>query len=91
MPSKKTPQITPQATPRITADMTLLDVVAAHPATEPVFRSRDEEAGECLLCQALFEPVGDAARRYGLDLAALLADLNEAARSGPPPAVEHKE
>jgi len=65
--------------PPITPDMTLLDIVRTHPATEAVFRARDEQAGECLLCKALFETVGDAARRYGLDLDALLADLEQAA------------
>ena len=56
--------------------MTLLDVVHEHRATEDVFRARDEQAGECLLCKALFETVADAAARYGLDLDALLGDLN---------------
>lgn len=65
--------------PAITATMTLLDVVHAHPGTEPVFRSRDGQAGVCLLCTALFETVGDVAAAYGLDLDALLTDLNRAA------------
>jgi hypothetical protein len=55
--------------------MTLLDIVHQHRATEAVFRARDEQAGECLLCKALFETVADAAARYGLDLDALMADL----------------
>lgn len=64
--------------PAITRAMTLLDVVHAHPATEPVFRSRDAQAGVCLLCAALFETVEHVAAAYGLDLDALLADLNQA-------------
>jgi hypothetical protein len=64
--------------PKITAAMTLLDVVHAHPATEPVFRSRDGQAGVCLLCAALFETVESVAVTYGLDLDTLLADLNRA-------------
>jgi hypothetical protein len=59
--------------------MTLLDIVHQHRATEAVFRARDEQAGECLLCKALFETVADAAARYGLDLDKLLADLDAAA------------
>jgi hypothetical protein len=66
-------------TKRITPDMTLLDVVHQYRATEAVFRARDEQAGECLLCKALFETVADVAARYGLDLDALLADLDAAA------------
>ncbi|XXJ18046.1 hypothetical protein ACR42D_00530 [Desulfovibrio caledoniensis] len=62
-------------TRRVTPDMTLLDIVHQHRATEAVFRARDEQAGECLLCKALFETVADAATRYGLDLDALMADL----------------
>ncbi|MBG0789409.1 MAG: hypothetical protein H0S80_02810 [Desulfovibrionaceae bacterium] len=64
---------------RVTGDMTLLDIVRIHPATETVFRSRDDQAGECLLCRALFETVEAAAERYGLDLDELLADLDRAA------------
>ena len=65
--------------PLITPDMTLLDTVHRHPATEPVFRTRDEQAGECLLCKALFETIEDAAKHYDLDLDELLADLERAA------------
>ncbi|MGE4193678.1 MAG: hypothetical protein AB7E51_09845 [Pseudodesulfovibrio sp.] len=68
-------------TNRITPDMTLLDVVHQYRSTEAVFRARDEQAGECLLCKALFETVADVAARYGLDLEALLADLEAAAES----------
>ncbi|MUM77364.1 hypothetical protein GKC30_06940 [Pseudodesulfovibrio sp. F-1] len=64
--------------PAITASMTLLDTVHAHPETEAVFRSRDQEAGVCLLCAALFESIGTMAVMYGLNLSALLADLNRA-------------
>ena len=45
---------------RITPDMTLLDVAHRYRATEAVFRARDEQAGESLLCNALFETVADA-------------------------------
>ncbi len=69
---------------RITPDMTLLDVVHAHPATEPVFRSRDAAAGVCLLCTALFDSIETVATRHRLDLAALLDDLEHAAQAPPP-------
>ena len=63
---------------RVTPDMTLLDIVRQHPATEAVFRARDAQAGECVLCQALFDTVEAMADRYDLDLERLLADLEQA-------------
>ena len=66
---------------RITPDMTLLDVVQISRATEDVFRARDDQAGECVLCNALFDTVAATAERYGLDLDALLEDLERAAGS----------
>ncbi|MDQ7833564.1 MAG: hypothetical protein RDU30_17690 [Desulfovibrionaceae bacterium] len=73
---------TPPHPPAITPDMTLLDVVAAYPATEAVFRSRDQAAGTCLLCTALFDSIAVAAARHGLDLETLTADLEQAAAGG---------
>lgn len=64
----------------LSADSTLLDIVAAHRPTEEAFRSRDAQAGECLLCNALFLTVREACAQYGLDLDALMADLKAAAR-----------
>ncbi|MEG6506097.1 hypothetical protein [Nitratidesulfovibrio sp. 1201_IL3209] len=72
------PRITPRIAPRVTPDMTLLDVVHAHPATEAVFRSRDAEAGVCLLCTALFDSIETMAGRHHLDLSTLLDDLEQA-------------
>ena len=69
-------------TPAISPDMTILDVVSQYRSTESVFKQYDEPAGVCLCCQALFEPLKDVAREYGLDLDALLADLTRAARQG---------
>ncbi|MDD3313202.1 hypothetical protein [Pseudodesulfovibrio sp.] len=63
---------------RIRPDMTLLDILAKHRETEAVFRARDDQAGECILCNALFETVAEAAARYGLDLDELLRDLRRA-------------
>ncbi len=59
----------------ITPDMTVLDVISSHRSTELVFKSYDAQAGECICCQALFEPIRDVAAKYGLDLDRLLADL----------------
>jgi hypothetical protein len=59
--------------------MTLLEVVSQYRSTESIFRGYDEQAGECLLCQALFETVQGAAEKYHLDLDRLLDDLARAA------------
>jgi hypothetical protein len=57
---------------------TVLDLVAAYPATETVFRAHDALAGTCLLCQGLFETISGLAERFGLDRAALVSDLKNA-------------
>ncbi len=41
----------------ISADMTVLDIVSKYPETEAIFKSYDEQAGECICCQMLFESV----------------------------------
>ena len=66
----------------ITPDMTVLDVVSKYRRTEDIFRSYDAAAGECICCQALFDTLEDVARKYGLDLDRLLADLRTAADAG---------
>ena len=55
--------------------MTVLDVVSRCRETEAVFKRYDEQAGECICCQALFETVQDVAEKYHLDLERLMADL----------------
>lgn len=62
----------------ITSDMTLLDIVSRYRQTEAVFRKYDEQAGVCLCCQALFDPLETVAERYGLDLQELVAALDSA-------------
>lgn len=64
---------------RIQPNMTVLDIVATFSATEAVFKKWDDKAGECICCNALFEPLEVAAEKYGLELSDLLADLNEVA------------
>lgn len=57
--------------------VTVLDMVAAHPATQDVFRSYDEQARTCILCHGLFETISGLAARFGLDKANLLSDLEK--------------
>lgn len=67
---------TRKAAPAVTAATPILDILANRPSAEAVIRARDAKAGRCLCCEALFEPIGAVAERHGLDLAALLNELN---------------
>ena len=62
----------------IRSEMTVLDVVSKFRKTETVFKKYDKQAGECICCQALFEPLNKVAIKYGLNLKKLLADLETA-------------
>ena len=64
----------------ITADMTILDVVSRYRQTEAVFKEYDKKADACLCCQALFDPLKEVAKKYGLNLERLAADLEMIAR-----------
>jgi hypothetical protein len=55
--------------------MTVLDVISKYRQTESVFKQYDQQAGECICCQALFESLQDVAAKYNLDLEELLTDL----------------
>jgi hypothetical protein len=59
-------------------EMTVLDLISKYRKTETVFKQYDAQAGECICCQALFEPLKDVAAKYGLDLKRLLKDLKTA-------------
>lgn len=58
--------------------MTLLDIVSTFPATEAVLKSYDEQVGECICCQMLFESIQQVTKQYHLDLNDLLGKLNAA-------------
>jgi hypothetical protein len=62
----------------IRADMTVLDVVSRYRQTEEVFKRYDKQAGECICCHALFDPLSVIAKKYRFDLERLLADLESA-------------
>jgi hypothetical protein len=68
----------PENMGQIRPEMTVLDVVYKYRQTEAVFKQYDQQAGECICCQALFESLRDVAERYCLDLERLLSDLNKA-------------
>ena len=68
-------------TPPITPEMTVLDVVSTYRETEDVFRRYDNQAGECVCCNALFDTLQDVAAKYELNLQELLAELCAAAQN----------
>ncbi len=63
--------------------MTLLDIVSQYMETEAIFRKYDAEAGVCLCCQALFDPLEAVAERYGLKLEEILTDLESVVSATP--------
>ena len=69
----------PENMGQIRPEMIVLDVVYKYRQTEAVFKQYDQQAGECICCQALFESLQDVAARYNLDLEELLTDLETAA------------
>lgn len=56
-----------------------LDIVEQYPQTDPVFRTYDEQIGQCLLCHCLFDSLETIARRYDIDLAEMIQQLERAA------------
>jgi hypothetical protein len=71
-------QETPNKKLIISPDMTILDIVSKYRQTEAIFRQFDQKAGECLCCNALFDPLKDVADKYELDLNELLEKLMSA-------------
>ena len=61
--------------------MTLVDVMFQWRSSEEIFKAYENQAGTCLRCHALFDTLEEAAEKYHLDLAQLLADLNALAVS----------
>jgi hypothetical protein len=64
----------------VTPGMTLVEVMSQWRSSEEVFKAYEPQAGTCLRCHALFDTLEEAAQKYHLDLAQLLADLNALAR-----------
>jgi hypothetical protein len=64
---------------QIHPEMTVLDIVSRYGKTEAVFKRYDKQAGGCICCEALFDPLSKVALRYGLKLEKLMEDLEEVA------------
>jgi hypothetical protein len=59
-------------------DMTILDIVSTHQNTIAVFKSFDEQAGECICCTSLFMTIRDVAKKYDFNLSQFLSTLEKA-------------
>jgi len=79
--------ISPDAN-ELTPQMTLLEIMYRWRASETVFRAYESQAGVCLRCQALFDSLEEVARKYRLDLQALLQDLQRLIQTAPSGASE---
>lgn len=62
----------------IVSNMTVLDVISRYRQTEAVFKSYDEQAGECICCNALFETLTTVAQKYHLDVDEMIQKLRSA-------------
>ena len=65
----------------INAKMIILDILSDYPETETIFKGYDQQLGECICCQMLFETVEHAANYYQLNLENLLQKLNSATKT----------
>ncbi len=66
------------STEKISPNMTVLDVVSDNKSAIDVFKRYDAQAGECICCASLFETLDNVTKKYGIDLNAILNDLNNA-------------
>lgn len=60
-----------------TPEMTVLDLISSFREAEHTIRSFDEQAGECICCNSLFDSLVDVARKYDLDLHELMQKIRE--------------
>ena len=61
-------------------NMEILTIIADYPETEDVFKQYDQQAGQCVLCNFLFESLESFASQFDIDLENLLDELNERIR-----------
>lgn len=60
----------------VESDSIIIDIIVKHGATENVFKKFDATGSDCVLCQTLFETVGNFARTCNLNPEKLIAELN---------------
>lgn len=64
--------------PLIRPDMSVLDVISNWGSTETIFQKYDQNAGECICCNSLFESLQEIAAKYNIDIELLINDLEMA-------------
>lgn len=62
---------------KIHPKMTVLEIVERYRGAESIFKKYDEQAGICICCEALFEPLNVLANKYQLNLDRLIFDLEK--------------
>ncbi|MGH4117617.1 hypothetical protein [Clostridium sp.] len=60
----------------ITQKMILLDIVEEYPETDVVFHEYDTVAGECVLCNNLFESIEYIVEKYKFNANEIIGKLN---------------
>ncbi|NLM06612.1 MAG: hypothetical protein GX219_06815 [Tissierellia bacterium] len=55
----------------------ILDIVSEHPETEIVFKPYDEVVGKCVMCNNLFDKLGDFTSKHGIDYEKLVKELKD--------------
>ena len=61
----------------LTKEITILDIISKYPETEDIFRSYDEHAGKCVLCNNLFDTLEKFTAEYDVDLEELILKLKD--------------
>ena len=64
----------------ITLETTLLELVEAYPEASKIFERYNAQAGECILCYSLFEPLKKVIDKYRLNEESLLSELRAVQR-----------
>lgn len=55
----------------------ILDIVSEYPQTEDVFRTYDEKAGKCVLCNFLFETPIEFSQQIKIDEEVLIKEIED--------------
>ncbi len=63
----------------VSAEMTVLDLISTFKETQEVIRAFDAQAGECILCNSLFDSLRGMTEKYGLDLNIVMQEVRRVA------------
>ena len=65
----------------ISKDSVILDVVCEHQETVEVFSRYDDQAGQCICCNSLFDTIETMTKKYGINTDTLIQDLKNTVSS----------